>query len=314
MNFARIAIVGAGLIGSSIARAVIASGMKAEVRLFDASADVRARAARLGIGAVAATAEEAVRDADLVILATPVGAMAAATAGFADALADGVVLTDVGSTKRAVVDALAKITPERAYFIAGHPIAGTEQSGPEAGFASLFENRWTILTPQDDPRPGYADALAQLSVFWTALGARVEIMDPDRHDLVLAITSHVPHLIAFNIVATAEDLETVTESEIVKYSAGGFRDFTRLAASDPVMWRDVFLANKDAVLEILGRFTEDLAALQRAIRWGDGDALHDIFARARRVRREVIEAGQDTPAPNWGRDQSGADQGGEDKS
>lgn len=305
MSFARIAIIGVGLIGSSIARAVGASGMNAEVRLYDASPDVRARALALNIGLVCATAEEAVRDADLVILATPVGAMAAATAGLVDALADGAVLTDVGSTKRAVVDALAKITPARAYFIAGHPIAGTEQSGPDAGFASLFENRWTILTPQDDARPRYQEALSRLSAFWTALGARIEIMDADRHDLVLAITSHVPHLIAFNIVATAEDLETVTESEIVKYSAGGFRDFTRLAASDPVMWRDVFLANKDAVLEILGRFTEDLAALQRAIRWGDGDALHGIFERARRVRREVIEAGQDTSAPNWGRDQGG---------
>jgi cyclohexadieny/prephenate dehydrogenase len=309
MMFQRIAIIGAGLIGSSLARAIRARGASPDVRLYDASPDVRARAAALDIGVVAETAEDAVRGADLVILATPVGAMASAAAGFIAALAPGAVLTDVGSTKRGVVDALASLTPAHAFFIAGHPIAGTEQSGPEAGFASLFENRWTILTPQDDPRPGYADALAKLSAFWTSLGARVEIMDPDRHDLVLAITSHVPHLIAFNIVATAEDLETVTESEIVKYSAGGFRDFTRLAASDPVMWRDVFLANKDAVLEILGRFTEDLAALQRAIRWGDGDTLHDIFSRARRVRREVIEAGQDTPAPNWGRDQSGDGEG-----
>lgn len=313
MSFQRVAIIGAGLIGSSLARAIGTHAPTTDVHLYDASPDVRTRAAALNIGVVAATAEDAVRDADLVILATPVGAMAVATAGFAAALASGAVLTDVGSTKRAVVDALGKLTPEHAFFIAGHPIAGTEQSGPEAGFASLFENRWTILTPQDDARAGYADALAKLSAFWTTLGARVEIMDPDRHDLVLAITSHVPHLIAFNIVATAEDLESVTESEIVKYSAGGFRDFTRLAASDPVMWRDVFLANKDAVLEVLGRFTEDLAALQRAIRWGDGDALHSIFSRARRVRREVIEAGQDSAAPNWGRDQS-ADAGGEDKS
>ena len=301
MSFARIAIVGAGLIGSSIARAVTAAGMKADVRLFDASADVRARAAALDIGAIMATAEEAVRDADLVILATPVGAMAAATAGFADALADGVVLTDVGSTKRAVVDALAKITPARAFFIAGHPIAGTEQSGPEAGFASLFENRWTILTPQDDPRPGYANALARLSAFWTALGARVEIMDPDRHDLVLAITSHVPHLIAYNIVGTAAHLETVTQSEVMKFSAGGFRDFTRIASSDPTMWRDVFLNNREAVLEMLGRFTEDLAALQRNIRFGEGDQLFDLFTRTRAIRRGIIAAGQETAAPDFGR-------------
>jgi cyclohexadieny/prephenate dehydrogenase len=312
MSFRRVAIIGAGLIGSSLARAIRAHAPDTEVRLHDAVPDVRARAAALNIGAVAASAEDAVRDADLVILATPVGAMASAAAGFMGALAPGAVLTDVGSTKRAVVDALEKIAPEHVFFIAGHPIAGTEQSGPEAGFASLFENRWTILTPKDDPRPGYADAVSRLSAFWTSLGARVETMDPDRHDLVLAITSHVPHLIAFNIVATAEDLETVTESEVVKYSAGGFRDFTRLAASDPVMWRDVFLANKDAVLEVLGRFTEDLAALQRAIRWGDGEALYGIFERARRVRREVIEAGQDSPAPNWGRDQSG-DGGGDGK-
>ena len=251
------------------------------------------------------TAAETVAEADLVILATPVGAMGDAAKDFAAALKPGAILSDVGSTKRAVVDAIAAHAPAHAFVIPGHPIAGTEQSGPDAGFASLFENRWTILTPLPDARPEYPDAVARLSAFWETLGAKLEIMDADRHDLVLAITSHVPHLIAFNIVATAEDLETVTESEIVKYSAGGFRDFTRLAASDPTMWRDVFLANRDAVLEILGRFTEDLAALQRAIRWGDGAVLHDIFTRARRVRREVIDAGQDTPAPNWGRDQSG---------
>jgi cyclohexadieny/prephenate dehydrogenase len=192
--------------------------------------------------------------------------------------------------------------PDHAFFIPGHPIAGTEQSGPEAGFASLFQGRWAAITPLPDPRPAYAEAAERLAVFWSRLGAKVETMDPDRHDLVLAITSHVPHLIAYCIVATAEDLEQVTEQEVVKYSAGGFRDFTRIAASDPTMWRDVFLANRDAVLEILGRFSEDLSALQRAIRWGDGDALFQTFSRARRVRREVIEAGQDTPSPNFGRD------------
>jgi cyclohexadieny/prephenate dehydrogenase len=313
MSFARIAVIGAGLIGSSLARAIRARGIGAELRLYDASEAVRQRCAALGLGDVKASAAEAVRDADLVILATPVGAMERAATEFAPHLAAGAVLTDVGSTKRAVVDAVSRVAPPHAFFVAGHPIAGTERSGPDAGFASLFENRWTILTPHADARPDYASAVDKLCAFWTALGARVEIMDADRHDLVLAITSHVPHLIAFNIVATAEDLETVTESEVVKYSAGGFRDFTRLAASDPVMWRDVFLANKDAVLEILGRFTEDLAALQRAIRWGDGDALYGIFERARRVRREVIEAGQDSAAPNWGRDDQGSGEGGDGK-
>ena len=300
----RIAIIGVGLIGSSIARAVRAKGIDAAISLFDATPEVRARAEALNLGEVFESAGECVAGADLVMLATPVGAMGAAAREIADALKPGAILTDVGSTKRAVIDAIAAHAPAHAFVVPGHPIAGTEQSGPDAGFASLFENRWTILTPLPDPRPDYADAVARLSAFWEALGAKVELMDADRHDLVLAITSHVPHLIAFNIVATAEDLETVTESEIVKYSAGGFRDFTRLAASDPTMWRDVFLANREAVLEILGRFTEDLAALQRAIRWGDGDVLHDIFTRARRVRREVIDAGQDTPAPNWGRDHS----------
>jgi cyclohexadieny/prephenate dehydrogenase len=196
---------------------------------------------------------------------------------------------------------VAKQVPAHALFIPGHPIAGTEFSGPEAGVARLFENRWMILTPMDDPRSEYARGVATLEAFWRELGANVAHMRPDRHDLVLAITSHLPHLIAFNIVATAEDLENVTESEVVKYSAGGFRDFTRIAASDPTMWRDVFLNNKEAVLEVLGRFTEDLAALQRAIRWSDGDTLFDTFTRARRVRREVIDAGQDIAAPNFGR-------------
>jgi cyclohexadieny/prephenate dehydrogenase len=304
VSFGAVAIIGAGLIGSSIARAARARGACGAVRVFDASADVRQRARALGFAEVCDTVAAAVSGADLVILATPVGAVGEAAAAVAPHLADGAVLTDVGSTKRTVIEALAAHAPAHAFTVPGHPIAGTEQSGPEAGFATLFENRWTILTPLPDPRPDYQAAVARLARFWEALGARVELMDADRHDLVLAITSHVPHLIAFNIVATAEDLETVTESEIVKYSAGGFRDFTRLAASDPTMWRDVFLSNREAVLEILGRFTEDLAALQRAIRWGDGQALFDLFARARRVRREVIEAGQETDQPNWGRDKT----------
>ena len=295
--FKTLAILGVGLIGSSIARAARDSSAAARVTLYDPNPDVRARARALGLGDVAETAAEAVTDADCVILAMPVGVMGAAAQEIAPHLKSGAILSDVGSVKRAVADAVAPHVPEGVHFIPAHPIAGTEQSGPDAGFASLFRGRWMLITPLGPASP----AQSALAEFWTRLGALVDVMDIDRHDLVLAITSHVPHLIAFNIVATAEDLEAVTESEVVKYSAGGFRDFTRLAASDPIMWRDVFLANRDAVLEILGRFTEDLAALQRAIRWGDGEALHAIFTRARRVRREVIEAGQDIAAPNFGR-------------
>lgn len=296
-----LAIIGAGLIGSSIARAARAREAASAVHVYDAASDVRERARALQLGEVFDTAAEAVSAADIVILCVPVGAMGAAAQDIASALKPGAVVTDVGSTKAAVIDAVK--VPDHVVFVPGHPIAGTEQSGPDAGFATLFEGRWHVLTPTDASQAG-KEAVVALTRFWEALGSRVEVMDAAHHDLVLAITSHVPHLIAFNIVATAEDLEAVTESEVVKYSAGGFRDFTRLAASDPTMWRDVFLANREAVLEILGRFTEDLAALQRAIRWGDGDALFDLFTRARRVRREVIEAGQDTAAPNWGRNQS----------
>jgi cyclohexadieny/prephenate dehydrogenase len=295
--FDTIAILGIGLIGSSIARAARETGAAATVRLYDRDPQVRARAHALDLGRVTSTAAEAVAGADCVILAIPVGAMGAAAAEIATHLKTGAVLTDVGSVKRAVADAVGPHVPAGVDFIPGHPIAGTEQSGPDAGFASLFRQRWMILTPIAPATP----AQTKLAEFWTRLGAEVDVMDVDRHDLVLAITSHVPHLIAFNIVATAEDLEAITESEVVKYSAGGFRDFTRLAASDPIMWRDVFLSNREAVLEILGRFTEDLAALQRAIRWGDADALQATFTRARRMRREVIDAGQDIAAPNFGR-------------
>lgn len=304
LPFKTVAILGIGLIGSSLARGLAAQG-GVEVRLYDRDAGVRASARALGLAGIVDTAAEAVRGADLVMLAMPVGAMAAAAAAIAPDLADGAVVSDVGSVKGAVVQAVGAAMPDNVLFIPGHPIAGTERSGPDAGFASLFHGRWAILTPLEDPRPAYQDGVARLAQFWEGLGARVEVMDAARHDLVLAVTSHLPHLIAFTIVAMAEDLETVTEQEVVKFSAGGFRDFTRIAASDPTMWRDVFLTNKDATLEILGRFSEDLAALQRAIRWGDGDKLFDTFARARRVRREVIEAGQDSPAPNWGRDQEG---------
>ena len=302
--YERLAILGIGLIGSSLARATQASGAARSVALCDANADVRARARGLDLGEIFEDAAAAVAGADLVVLATPVGAMGEAARAIRDALAPGAVLTDVGSVKGAVIEAVAPHARDDVYFIPGHPIAGTEHSGPEAGFATLFRGRWHILTPLEDARGAYADAVARLGDFWRALGANVEFMAPARHDVVLAVTSHLPHLIAYNIVAMAEDLENVTENEVVKYSASGFRDFTRIAASDPVMWRDVFLSNREAVLEVLGRFTEDLAALQRAIRWGDGQVLFDTFERARRVRREVIEAGQDTPAPNWGRDEA----------
>lgn len=300
--FERIAIVGVGLIGASIARAAREFGAADHISLHDADAGVRSRARALNMGEVADEAADAVANADLVVLAVPVGAMAKAAEAIAPSLKPGAIVTDTGSVKGAVVEAVRALVPAHAFLIPGHPIAGTEHSGPDAGFATLFKGRWNILTPLPDARPEYAAAIDTLAAFWRALGAQVERMDPARHDVVLAVTSHLPHLIAFNIVAMAEDLEGVTESEVVKYSASGFRDFTRIAASDPTMWRDVFLNNREAVLEVLGRFSEDLAALQRAIRWGEGDALYALFDRARRMRREVIEAGQDTAEPNWGRD------------
>ncbi len=300
--FERIAIIGVGLIGASIARAAAEFGAAANISLFDANGEVRARARALGMGDVFDDAVSAVADADVVVLAVPVGAMAKAAESIASALKPGAIVTDTGSVKGAVVDSVRAHVPQHAFLIPGHPIAGTEHSGPDAGFATLFQGRWHILTPLPDARPEYAAAVDKLDAFWRAIGANVERMEAGRHDVVLAITSHLPHLIAFNIVAMAEDLENVTESEVVKYSASGFRDFTRIAASDPTMWRDVFLNNREAVLEVLGRFSEDLAALQRAIRWGEGDALYALFDRARRMRREVIDAGQDTAEPNWGRD------------
>jgi cyclohexadieny/prephenate dehydrogenase len=301
--FSSVAIVGIGLIGSSIARSCAASGAAGNVHLFDLDPAVRAQARDLGLGEVFDTAIEAAKGAELVIVCTPVGAIAAAVAAVSDGLSPGTILTDVGSVKGAAQESLLAAAPPGVHVIPGHPIAGTERSGPDAGFASLFQGRWHILTPiGGDQSAGYPEAIDRLSAFWSALGARVEIMDAAQHDRILAITSHLPHLIAYNIVATAADLESVTESDVVKYSAGGFRDFTRIAASDPVMWRDVFLTNREAVLEMLGRFTEDLAALQRAIRWGDGDALHALFTRARHVRRDIIEAGQDSADPNFGRD------------
>ncbi|MCX7356949.1 MAG: prephenate/arogenate dehydrogenase family protein [Alphaproteobacteria bacterium] len=303
MVFDRIAILGVGLIGASIARAAREYGAANTIALYDANPDVRERARELGLGEVFDDAEKAVASAELVVLAVPVGAMGAAASACSRGLRIGAIVTDVGSVKQAVVEAIAEALPAYVYLVPGHPLAGTEHSGPDAGFATLFHNRWQILTPLPGQTDAYAAAVDQLEHFWRALGSNVERMDAQRHDVVLAVVSHLPHLIAFNIVAMAEDLENVTESEVVKYSASGFRDFTRIAASDPTMWRDVFLNNRDAVLEVLGRFSEDLAALQRAIRWGEGDTLYDLFDRARRMRREVIDAGQDSPAPNWGRDE-----------
>jgi cyclohexadieny/prephenate dehydrogenase len=302
-RFEHVAIIGIGLIGSSIALAASANDAADRVTLFDHDYGVRARAQALALGEVCDDLQTAVTGADLVILCVPSGSMAMAGSAIAPYLKAGAIVSDVGSVKAAVVEQLRPVLPAHVYLIPGHPIAGTERSGPEAGFATLFVNRWAILTPLADDRPEYGDKVAALGAFWEYLGSQVELMEPARHDLVLAMTSHIPHLIAFCVVATAEDVEAVTDSEVVKFSAGGFRDFTRIAASDPTMWRDVFLLNRDAVLDLLGRFSEDLTALRRAIRWGDGDTLFQTFERARRMRREVIEAGQDSDAPNFGRDQ-----------
>jgi cyclohexadieny/prephenate dehydrogenase len=294
----RLAIIGLGLIGSSIARAVKDKLPDVMVTGHDASADVRdvARTLRL-CDAVADRADAAVADADLVILAVPVGGMAAAASAMAPGLALETIISDVGSSKASVAEALAQVLPGHI-VIPAHPVAGTENSGPQAGFASLFDGRWCIVTP-DAAAP--ADAVAALTDFWEALGAKVDVMDAAHHDMVLAVTSHLPHLIAYTIVGTASELEEVTESEVIKYSAGGFRDFTRIAASDPVMWRDVFLANKDAVLATLQRFNEDLTVLQQAIRRGDADKLEDWFTRTRAIRRSIIAEGQDDAAPDFGR-------------
>lgn len=297
--FKRVAIIGMGLIGSSIARAIRLHLPETKISATDIAAPVRARVRELGIAdTVADTAVAAVADADLVILAVPVGAFAEVGAEIVPGLADGAIVSDVGSVKQAFVDALAPILPKSVTLVPAHPVAGTEYSGPDAGFATLFEDRWCILTPLADTPE---DAVERLREFWTALGSRVESMDPRHHDLVLAVTSHIPHLIAYSIVGTAADLEGVTRSEIIKYSAGGFRDFTRIAASDPTMWRDVFLNNREAVLEVLGRVGEDITVLQRAIRWGKGDVLFERFSNSRDIRRAIIDAGQDTSDADFGR-------------
>jgi cyclohexadieny/prephenate dehydrogenase len=304
--YPKMAVIGCGLIGSSVIHAARAKGVVGAIAVADADPSHRQRASELGLGdLVTGDVAEAVRDADLVVLATPVRAMGEVTAAAAPALKPGATLTDVGSVKAFVAEAMTANAPEGVFVIPGHPVAGTEQSGPDAGFASLFENRWTILTPQKQGDAAYQAAVERLTDFWMALGARVELMDEKHHDLVLAVTSHLPHLIAYNIVGVAADLEEVTEGEVMKYSAGGFRDFTRIAASDPVMWRDIFLSNKDAVLEILGRFTEDLQALSRAIRWGEGEKLEDLFSRTRAIRLGIVAAGQENAEPNFGRDRRG---------
>lgn len=298
MSIQSVAIIGLGLLGGSIGLAVQDRASDITTTGYDADADVRGKATERGlVGTVCISVSDAVAEADLVILCVPVGAMGSAAAEIAGHLKPGAIISDVGSSKQSVLEDLSAALPGLT-VIPAHPVAGTEQSGPEAGFATLFENRWCILTPPDGADEASVEALAD---FWRTLGSKIEIMDAEHHDLVLAVTSHIPHLIAYTIVGTASDLEDVTRSEVIKYSAGGFRDFTRIAASDPTMWRDVFLQNRSAVLEMLGRFTEDLTALQRAIRSGDGETLHELFSRTRAIRRGIIEEGQDDPSPDFGR-------------
>ncbi|WP_436643889.1 prephenate/arogenate dehydrogenase family protein [Microbaculum sp. FT89] len=294
-----LALIGIGLIGSSIARVAKREGLARHIVVQTRRPETLARAEDLGLGDRYTTdPAEAVRNADLVIACVPVGASEQVAGAIGPALKPGAVVSDVGSTKASVIAQVAPHLPDSIHFVPAHPIAGTEHSGPDAGFADLFRNRWCIVTP---PPGTDADAVDLVRRFWEACGADTEVMTPEHHDMVLAITSHVPHLIAYNIVGTAAHLEQVTESEVMKYSAGGFRDFTRIAASDPTMWRDVFLHNREAVLEMLARFSEDLSALQRAIRYGDGDALFDLFTKTRAIRRGIIEAGQETEAPDFGR-------------
>jgi len=298
-HFKRIALIGFGLIGGSIARAARVHGLAGEIVTTARSEQTRARVAELGIvDRVVETNVEAVADADLVILCIPVGACGPVAQEIAAHLKPGAIISDVGSVKGAVVKDMAPHLPDGVHFVPAHPVAGTEHSGPDSGFPELFIDRWCILTPPEGTDPNATD---RLRAFWAAMGAKVEVMTPEHHDLVLAITSHLPHLIAYTIVGTADELAQVTSSEVIKFSAGGFRDFTRIAASDPTMWRDVFLANKDAVLEMLGTFNEDLSKLTRAIRRGDGQALFDHFTRTRAIRRGIVSIGQDSAAPDFGR-------------
>jgi len=297
--FERLALIGVGLIGSSIARAARAEGAVRSIVATARSGVTRRRVAELGLAdQVVETNAAAVEGADLVIVCVPVGACGAVAAEIGPHLKPGATVSDVGSVKGSIIKDMGPHIPAGIHFVPAHPVAGTEHSGPDAGFAELFVNRWCLLTP---PEGANSQAVERLAAFWRALGANIETMSAEHHDLVLAITSHLPHLIAYSIVGTADDLQTVTRSEVMKFSAGGFRDFTRIAASDPTMWRDVFLHNKDAVLEMLGRFNEDVSALARAIRWGDGDTLFNMFTRTRAIRRGIVEIGQDSETPDFGR-------------
>ncbi len=300
--YERVALIGLGLIASSMFWAIKRSGLAGEVTGFARSVETRETARRIGLcDRVCDTVVEAVQDADLVVLCVPVGVMGQVAAEIAPHLKAGATVSDVGSVKASVIEAVQPHLPEDVHFVPAHPIAGTEHSGPESGFAELYDNRWCLLVPVEGTDPAATERLRSL---WEGMGANVDEMEADHHDLVLAVTSHAPHLIAYTMVGVADDLRRVTDSEVIKYSAAGFRDFTRIAASDPTMWRDVFLTNKEATLEILGRFTEELFALQRAIRTGDGEHLHDYFTRTRAIRRGIIEAGQDTAAPNFGREKT----------
>jgi len=297
--YKKVALIGLGLIAGSLAHAIRRAGLAEVISGYARSEETRDIAREIGLcDEVCDSAQEAVKDADLVILAVPVGAMAAVAKEIEPHLKAGATLSDVGSVKTSVIKNVSPFVPESVHFIPAHPLAGTEHSGPRSGFAELFDHLWCILVPVENTD---AVALANLRSFWEAVGSNVELMDAQHHDLVLAVTSHAPHLIAYTMVGVADDLRRVTDKEVINFSAAGFRDFTRIAASDPTMWRDVFLNNKEATLEILGRFTEELFDLQRAIRGGDGDFLHDYFTRTRAIRRGIIEAGQDTDAPNFGR-------------
>ena len=308
-----ITIIGTGLIGSSLARAIREAALADHIIGFDNQSDNLQRALEIGvIDACADNLEAAIKASSWIILAVPPGAIATLCPALTQHANADTIIMDVGSVKGSVVAAASRL-PEHLYFVPSHPVAGTEQSGPDAGFAALFKDRWSILTPLAREDAAYQNAVERVKTFWTAIGAYCEVMDPHQHDLALAVTSHLPHLIAFTLVGAADDLETVTEAEIVKYSAGGFRDFTRIAASDPIMWRDVFLNNKEAILEVLGRFSEELALLQRAIRWGDGERLREVFSRGRALRRAIVAAGQETAAPNFGRDRDNETTGNENQ-
>lgn len=302
VEFNQVALIGVGLIGSSLARAMRDHKLTSSIIGYDHNSDALARSLEIGvIDSAAKNCAGAIADADLIVVATPLGAIESVFKEIEAQAAPGAIIIDVGSAKGSVVTAAANGRSD-IHIVPCHPVAGTEQSGPDAGFAALFKDRWCIITPLERSDPQYLAAVEKIAALWRSVGSQVEMMDATHHDLALAITSHLPHLIAFTLVGAADDLENVSESEIIKYSAGGFRDFTRIAASDPVMWRDVFLNNKEAVLEVLGRFTEELSLLQRAIRWSDGEALEKIFARGSTIRRAIVDAGQEMDAPNFGRD------------